>query len=59
MEEAFKTHLNNFNNHFGERFGAAVEVTKFMVYGDPNEEIRALLRGFSAIIMNPIGGVVR
>lgn len=57
--EAFKKHLELFNAGFAERFGSVVEVTKFTVYGDPNAEIRELLAGFDAVIMEPFGSIVR
>ena len=57
--EAFKQHLDNFNQHFAQRFGAIVDVTRFTVYGDPNDEIRQLLAEFDAEIMNPLVGLVR
>lgn len=56
---AFKTHLANFEKLFSERFGAAVEVSAFTVYGDPDAETRELLAGFGAVIMLPAGRMVR
>lgn len=57
--DAFKAHLDNFNQHFADRFGAAVDVTAFTVYGNPNNEIRELLDGFGAVIMTPLVGTTR
>lgn len=56
---AVTTHLDNFGQHFAGRFAEAVEVTAFTVYGNPNDEIRAVLAGFGAVIMEPLGGFAR
>jgi quinol monooxygenase YgiN len=57
--QAFKAHLDNFNQLFASRFAAAVDVGRFTVYGDPNDEIRAVLAGFGAVIMMPLVGFRR
>ncbi len=52
-------HLGSFGEKFAERFLAALEPTRFMVYGNPNDEVRAALAGFGAVHMSQIGGFVR
>lgn len=55
--EGFKFHLDNFGEKFADRFSACVKITKFTVYGNPNEEIRNILAGFGAIFMSHMGGL--
>jgi quinol monooxygenase YgiN len=55
---AVTTHLDNFQR-FAERFGEAVDITDFTVYGKPNDRIRAVLGGFGAVIMEPLCGFGR
>ena len=57
--DAFKTHLDNFSAAFADRFGKAVDVSAFTVYGNPNDEIRKILDGFGAVIMSPLVGFAR
>ncbi len=52
-------HLGSFGEKFAERFLAALEPTRFMVYGNPNDEVRAALEGFGAVHMSQIGGFAR
>ncbi len=52
-------HLGSFGEKFAERFLAALEPTRFMVYGNPNDEVRAALVGFGAVHMSQIGGFAR
>ncbi len=56
---AVRDHLANFGKGFADRFAAAVEVTRFTIYGDPDDEIRAAVSDFGVIYMVPIGGVTR
>ena len=56
---ATMTHLGSFGQKFAERFLAAVEPTRFVVYGNPNDEVRQALSGFGAVHMEQIGGFVR
>ena len=55
---AFKQHLANFEP-FAERFGEAVDVTAFTVYGNLDAETREILNGFDATIMPPLVGFAR
>jgi quinol monooxygenase YgiN len=56
---ATMTHLGSFGQNFAERFLAAVEPTRFVVYGNPNDEVRGALAGFGAVHMSQIGGFAR
>lgn len=52
---AATAHLRNFAATFGERFGAMVERTQFTVFGNPSDELRALLIGYGAAIFSSLG----
>ena len=56
---ATMTHLGTFGEKFAERFMAAVEPTRFVVYGNPNDEVKKALSGFGAVFMAPFGGFAR
>jgi len=48
-------HLRKFATNFSGRFVSMVDRTRFTVYGNPNDELRALLDGFGATYMRPFG----
>ena len=48
-------HLQKFGKQFSGRFLAMVDRTRFTVYGNPNDELRALLDGFGATYLRPFG----
>jgi quinol monooxygenase YgiN len=48
-------HLRKFETIFSGRFVAMVDRTRFTVYGNPNDELRALLDGFGATYLRPFG----
>ncbi len=50
---------NDFGEHFAERFIAAVDVTGFYVYGNPNGAARAAHSGVGAKFLEPFGGFAR
>jgi quinol monooxygenase YgiN len=52
-------HLGAFGEKFAERFMAAVEPTRLVVYGTPNNEVKEALSGFGAVFMAPFGGFAR
>ena len=52
-------HLKSFGANFAERFMAAVEPTRFVVYGNPSGEVKAALSGYGAVFMTPFGGFTR
>jgi len=53
------THLQAFGSKFAERFLAAVDPTKFTIYGTPSDDVKAGLSGFSPSYLGPFGGFVR
>jgi len=56
---ATMTHLGSFGAKFAERFMAAAEPTRIVVYGAPNNEVKEALSGFGAVFMEPFGGFAR
>ena len=56
---ALMTHLAACGEKFAERFMAALEPTRVVVYGNPTDEVKEALSGFGAVFMAPIGGFVR
>ncbi len=48
-------HLREFAKHFSARFSAMVQRRRFMVFGQPNDELRSLLNEFGAIYLKPFG----
>jgi quinol monooxygenase YgiN len=52
-------HLATFGAMFAERFLSCVEPTGFSVYGDPSDEVRAVLDGFGADYLGWFGGFAR
>lgn len=53
------THLATFGEKYAERFLAALEPTRLVVYGNPNDELKEALAGFGPAYMSPLGGFVR
>ena len=53
------THMSTFGAKYAERFMAAVDQTRFVVYGNPNNEVKAVLAGLGAVFMSPFGGFAR
>ena len=56
---AAMTHLGNFGEKFAERFMAALEPTRFIVYGSPTEDVREALSPFGVAYMAPVAGFAR
>jgi quinol monooxygenase YgiN len=56
---AAMAHIKSFGEQFAERFLAVVEPSRMVIYGNPNEEVKAALSGFGALFMTPFGGFVR
>ena len=52
---AATAHLRTFAKTFGERFGTMVDRTQFTVFGNPSDELRALLIGYGAAIFSALG----
>jgi len=57
--EAMVSHVNGFLAKWAERFLAAVDVTRFTVYGSPNAAAKEMLDGFGAVYLGPWGGFSR
>lgn len=56
---ATMVHLGSFGANFANRFMTLVEPTRFVVYGNPNNDVRAALAGFGAVHMTQIAGFAR
>ncbi|MEM7294768.1 MAG: antibiotic biosynthesis monooxygenase [Pseudomonadota bacterium] len=52
-------HLNTFANKFGKRFGGLVEREKFVLFGEPSDELIALLEDFGAEYASTLDGFSR
>ena len=57
--EATLTHLATFTSQYAARLMETGDATSFIVYGNPNDDVKRILDGFDAIYMTPIGGFVR
>jgi quinol monooxygenase YgiN len=57
--DATVSHVRGFLEKWAERFTASVDVTRFVVHGDPSPEAREILDGFGSIYMGPWGGFSR
>jgi hypothetical protein len=56
---AVLAHLAAFGAKFAQRLLGAVDVTRFVVYGSPNGEVREALSAFGPTYMTPLGGFAR
>jgi quinol monooxygenase YgiN len=57
--EAMIAHTGGFLAKWAERFMGCVDVTRFVVYGDPSAAAREILDGFGATYLGPWGGFSR
>jgi quinol monooxygenase YgiN len=57
--EAMVAHVSGFMQKWAGRFMECVDVTRFVVYGDPSPAARELLDGFGAVYLGPWGGFSR
>lgn len=57
--EALLTHLNGFFEKFADRFGAAVDFKRFVVYGEPSDEVREALSVLNPVFFGTLDGFVR
>ena len=57
--DAMINHVSGFLEKWAERFMTCVDVTRFVVYGDPSAAARELLDGFGALYLGPWGGFSR
>jgi quinol monooxygenase YgiN len=53
--EAEAAHLRKFTLIFGQRYASMVERKRFVVFGDPNDELRALLDVYRPTYHRPFG----
>jgi hypothetical protein len=51
--------FSGFMQNWAARFLECVDVTRFVVYGDPSPAARELLDGFGATYLGPWGGFSR
>ncbi len=52
-------HLRAFHDRFGERYVDLVERKRFIVFGDPSAELRAMLDGIGVTYMGRLAGFSR
>lgn len=57
--ESAHSHLLTFIEKYAERLMKIGDATSFIVYGTPDDELKKMLDGFSAIYMPTIGGFFR
>jgi quinol monooxygenase YgiN len=57
--EAMISHVSGFLEKWAARFMSSVDVTRFVVYGSPNDAAREMLGGFGPVYMGPWGGFAR
>jgi quinol monooxygenase YgiN len=57
--DAMISHVSGFLEKWAARFLACVDVTRFVVYGSPNDAARKMLDGFGPTYMGPWGGFAR
>ena len=57
--DAVMIHLGTFGEMFAERFLAAMEPTRLMVYGSPSDAVIQALSGFGAVFHPPMAGFAR
>lgn len=57
--KATLTHLETFVEKYAGRLMETGDATRFVVYGNPNDEVKKSLEGFGAAYMLPIGGFAR
>lgn len=56
---AVMTHMTTFGDKYAERFLDAVQPSRFVVYGNPSEEVMNTLGPIGAVHMPQIGGFAR
>jgi quinol monooxygenase YgiN len=57
--DALMTHLGNFQAHFAERFFDVLEIKRWQVYGNPNNQVKETLGSMGAQFLGRIGGFSR
>jgi quinol monooxygenase YgiN len=57
--EAALVHMATFSKSFASRFMGSLKVTRYTVYGRPNEKVLQMLSSMGAVYMSPLGGFSR
>ena len=57
--DAMLVHVNGFLEKWARRFMGCVDITRFVVYGDPSPAAREILDGWKATYLRPFGGFSR
>ena len=57
--DAVMTHMKSVRERFSERYFAASEPKRLVVYGNPSDEIRAMFAPLNAVFLPPAAGFVR
>jgi quinol monooxygenase YgiN len=57
--DAMIAHVSGFLEKWAGRFMECVDVTRFVVYGDPSPAAREMLAGFGPVYLGPWGGFSR
>lgn len=57
--DATVSHVSGFLEKWAARFMESVDVTRFVVYGDPTPAAREILAGFGPTYLGPWGGFSR
>ncbi|MDX1479196.1 MAG: antibiotic biosynthesis monooxygenase [Saprospiraceae bacterium] len=56
---ALMAHLGGFQEHFAGRFFDVLDIKRWVLYGNPSDQVRETLAGFGAAFFKPIGGFSR
>ena len=56
---AVMLHMASFGTQFDSRFAALAQITRMVVYGAPNAEVKAALAPYGAVYFAPLGGFAR
>jgi quinol monooxygenase YgiN len=56
---ALMTHLGNFGSKFAKRFMSLLQPTRFVVYGNTDDQVKSGLAGLGPVYMAPLGGFTR
>lgn len=58
-DAATLAHLRLFAENFAGRYGELVDQRHWWIYGSPGDEVRKIVTGFGAEILQPLGGFAR
>ncbi len=57
--DAVMNHLGIFGKEYAARFMSAVEIKKFVCYGNPDDKVVGALSKLGVVFMKPLGGFQR